>query len=76
MKILQNYFTQIEIDEINNEILRLKNKEDREEYIRKYYEKDNVTINRIEYFVKYSEPLKKLAYKFEEMFENYTFFQR
>ena len=61
MEIIRKYFSEIEIDEIYNEICVLEKEKDRKDYIRKYYEKDNFTINRIEYFVNYNKYLKQLA---------------
>ena len=65
MELLKNHFTCDEIDTMLKEVRRLEKEKDRENYIWKYYEKNNNTkINRIEYFVKNSS-LIDIAKKFE-----------
>ena len=59
---VQNFFNADEIDDINDELLRLEKKKDIKNYIWKYYEFSNKSLlSRIEYFVKHSTKFKKIS---------------
>ena len=75
MEIIKNYFSEVEIDKIYEQIMIIKNDKDRKNHVRKYYETDHITLNRIEYFVNYNKYLKDLALKLGQRFKNYTFFK-
>jgi len=60
-KVCYSLFTGEEVELIEKMVYSLAQKEDRKEYIWKYYEGDHTTLTRVEYFVKYHTPLRQLA---------------
>jgi ubiquinone/menaquinone biosynthesis C-methylase UbiE len=68
---IDNFFNNSEIEEINKEILKLEKKKDIKNYIWKFYDHFNNDLSRIEYFVNYSEKLKKISSLF---FKNKSYY--
>ena len=61
-RIIKSFFNDNEIDLIKNRVLELERKEDKKNFIWKFYEKKKNRINRIEYFIKFDEYFYKLAH--------------
>tara|TARA_R100000388_G_scaffold17873_1_gene13890 strand:- start:3930 stop:4673 length:744 start_codon:yes stop_codon:yes gene_type:complete len=59
-KVIRSFFTADEIKNIKTEVNALEKKPDKKNYVWKYYEVDG-NLNRIEYFVKFNNTLKKLS---------------
>ena len=62
-KVIRNFFNDKDIDLIKSYVLRLERKEDKKNFIWKFYEKNINRINRIEYFIKYDKYFYELAHR-------------
>lgn len=62
-KVLRNFFNYKDIDLIKSHVLELEKKEDKKDFIWKFYEKNINRINRIEYFIKYDKYFYELAHR-------------
>lgn len=58
---INNFFSASQIKDIDDQVKKLANEQDKKNYVWKYYEKDKTTLSRIEYFVKYNDYLNNLA---------------
>ena len=60
-KVINNFYSASEVDEIYSVVKEIENEQDRKDYAWKYFERDKTTISRIEYFINYNLFLNDLA---------------